>query len=138
MKYTVQFDGGTRRSNPGPGYGSYRIKAETASGVEVLRDQITRKDFKWEMTNNAAEYRTLISALLDLMVYTADQEGGHTFIIKSDSQLLVKQMTGEYTVKDPSLQLLASIANEIIHEALTGTVEFVWIKRDENVKVLGH
>jgi ribonuclease HI len=58
--YIVIFDGGSR-GNPGPGYGSYRLR--TRDG----REDVRRLEFGEAMTNNEAEYRTLIAALDDLI-----------------------------------------------------------------------
>jgi probable phosphoglycerate mutase len=89
----ANIDGGAR-GNPGPaGY-----------GVHIQRDDGTVVELKEAVgiaTNNVAEYRGLLAAL-----EWATRHGIETLHIKSDSDLLVKQMRGEYRVKHPGLQPL--------------------------------
>jgi len=90
MIYTNS-DGGARR-NPGPG----------AIGVIVREEgKILRKYSKFigeNVTNNIAEYEALIKALEIASEYTKDEV---TCIL--DSELIVKQLLGEYAVKHPKL-----------------------------------
>ena len=57
--YTIIFDGGSR-GNPGEGYGSYELRTRAER-------QIERLTFGDHVTNNEAEYRTLIAALRDVL-----------------------------------------------------------------------
>ena len=57
--------------------------------------------FLGNATNNVAEYNGLVAALR-----YAQQNGHRAVRVKSDSELLVKQMRGEYRVKNPGLQTL--------------------------------
>ena len=87
------------------------------------------------MTNNIAEYHAVIEAL----TYTVTRAGvlaerrmGVT--VYGDSQLVIRQITGEYQTRQPHLaelrrQVLA-LADELGHAGVS--VEFVWIPRDEN------
>lgn len=87
-------DGGAR-GNPGPaGYG---VRIEDAGGrlVAELCQALG------SATNNVAEYQALIAALS----YAA-AHGFRVVHIRSDSELLVRQMRGEYRVKHPRLQPL--------------------------------
>ena len=90
MIYTNS-DGGAR-GNPGPG----------AIGVIIRREgQILRKysGFIGEnVTNNIAEYEALIKALEIASEYTKDEV---TCIL--DSELIIKQLLGEYKVRHPNL-----------------------------------
>ena len=111
-------DGGAR-GNPGPaGYG---VRVETADGVlvEELHGAIG------VATNNAAEYRGLIAALTFL-----DERGCLDSTIRSDSQLLTKQMVGEYRVRNPGLAPLYREASRLV--ARLGRVTFEHIPRAEN------
>ena len=87
-------DGGSR-GNPGPaGYG---VRIEDPDGKICAE----LKGFLGIATNNVAEYRGLIAALTYLV------DAGHRqVLIKSDSQLLIRQMRGEYRVRHPALQKL--------------------------------
>jgi ribonuclease HI len=94
LAVVMYIDGGAR-GNPGPaGYG---VRIETASGdlLEEIRGAIGIA------TNNVAEYRGLIAALAHAL-----DRGYRSVRIRSDSELLVKQMRGEYRVKHPGLQPL--------------------------------
>ena len=89
-------DGGAR-GNPGPaGYG-VRIEAADGTLIEELYGGLGIN------TNNAAEYNGLLAALR-----WAVDRGERQVEIRADSELLVKQMRGEYPVKHPGLQPLAA------------------------------
>ncbi len=113
-------DGGAR-GNPGPaGYG---VRIERADGVlvEELHGGIG------VATNNVAEYHGLLAALSYL-----DEHAYRDVTIRSDSQLLTKQMRGEYRVRNPGLQVLHREAR-----ALVGRLErvrFEHIPRSENAE----
>lgn len=97
-------DGGAR-GNPGPaGYG-VRIEREDGTVVDELRGAIG------VTTNNVAEYRGLIAALTYLRDH-AHREA----IVRSDSQLLIKQMLGEYRVRHPRLRPLYEQARALASE----------------------
>ncbi len=111
-------DGGSR-GNPGPaGFG---VHIETSAGalVEELREAVG------VATNNVAEYRGLLAAL----TWALDQGCRH-IQIRSDSELLVRQMRGEYRVKNPGLQALHREAREIASKL--GRVTFEHIPRSLN------
>jgi len=96
--YVIIFDGGSR-GNPGPGYGSYIIR--TRKGQEARR----RLEFEETMTNNEAEYRTLIAALEDLIgriERTGKDPSAFTLEIRGDSQLVLAQLQGTFRVRAPS------------------------------------
>jgi probable phosphoglycerate mutase len=111
-------DGGAR-GNPGPaGYGAYiqdgagNVLVELHGGLGIA-------------TNNVAEYNGLLAAL------TWAVEHGHTEVhIRADSELLVKQMRGEYKVKHPGLQPLAARARLLAAEI--GRVRFEHVRREYN------
>jgi probable phosphoglycerate mutase len=92
-------DGGSR-GNPGPA--AYGVRVETPDGVLVTEfgEAIA------PTTNNVAEYRGLIAGL-----EWALAQGHANVRVRSDSELLVKQMRGEYRVKHPGLQPLHAEAD---------------------------
>ena len=94
MSIVAYIDGGAR-GNPGPaGYG---VRIEDEHGTLVAEFN----GFLGSATNNVAEYNGLLAAL------RYAREHGHRKVrIKSDSELLVKQMRGEYRVKNAGLQPL--------------------------------
>jgi ribonuclease HI len=78
-------------------------------------------------TNNVAEYRGLLAAL----TWAADH-GCRTLRIKSDSELLVKQMRGEYRVRNAGLQPLHLKARRLV--AQLGHVTFEHVRRELNTE----
>jgi ribonuclease HI len=114
---TANIDGGSR-GNPGPaGY-----------GVRIARGDGTVVDLKESLgvcTNNVAEYRGLIAALR-----WAEAQGVSRLHVRSDSELLVKQMRGEYRVKSPGLQPLYDEARAIARRI--GSVRFEHVRRELN------
>ncbi len=113
-------DGGSR-GNPGPaGYG-VRIEDGHGTPVDQLHGALGMT------TNNVAEYRGLIAALT-----WAVEHGVRTFEIRSDSQLLVRQMLGIYRVKNAGLLPLAQQARALV--ARIGSVRFTHVPRESNVE----
>ena len=111
-------DGGAR-GNPGPaGYG---VRIETADGqlIEEFSESIG------VATNNVAEYRGLLAAL-----EWARSRHPSAVHVRSDSQLLVQQMLGNYKVRHPSLQPLHAKAQLLTHEI--GRVSFEHVRREAN------
>jgi probable phosphoglycerate mutase len=114
---TAFIDGGAR-GNPGPaGYG---VHIELPDGsIEELHGGLGIA------TNNVAEYNGLLAAL-----QWAIDHGHRTVRIKADSELLVKQMRGEYKVKHPGLQPLVARARLLV--AQLDDVTFQHVRREQN------
>jgi ribonuclease HI len=111
-------DGGAR-GNPGPaGYG-VRIEAADGSLIEELHGGLGIA------TNNVAEYNGLLAALQ----WAVDHDCRRVHI-RADSELLVKQMRGEYKVKNPGLQPLYVRARLLA--AQLDEVRFEHVRRDFN------
>jgi ribonuclease HI len=111
-------DGGAR-GNPGPaGYG-VRIEAPDGTVLDELHGALGIA------TNNVAEYNGLLAALRWAIAHA--EPDVH---IRSDSELLVKQMRGEYKVKHPGLQSLVAQARLLIMEL--GQVELEHVRREQN------
>ncbi len=101
---TAFIDGGAR-GNPGPaGYG---VHIEDAEGNVVAE----LSEYLGHQTNNFAEYSGLLAAL-DYAV----QHGHAALKVVSDSELLVKQMRGDYKVKSPELKVLYDQARPMIRK----------------------
>ena len=114
---TANIDGGSR-GNPGPaGYG---VAIERADGTIV-----ELKEFLGTCTNNVAEYHGLLAALR-----WAAEHKASPLLVRSDSELLVKQMRGEYRVKNPGLQPLYEEARALIKRI--GRVTFEHVRREFN------
>lgn len=97
---TIHIDGAAR-GNPGPAAFAFVIAQD---GCPTLRE----KGRLGETTNNVAEYTALVRAL-----EKATELGGKRLLIHSDSELLVKQMNGEYRVKSDDLRPLFQQAREL-------------------------
>jgi probable phosphoglycerate mutase len=112
-------DGGSR-GNPGPaGYG---VRIERADGtIEEIKESLG------VATNNVAEYRGLLAALA-----WAVRSGIRRLHIRSDSELLVKQMRGEYRVKNAGLQPLWAEARRLVQQI--GDVRFEHVRREANAE----
>jgi ribonuclease HI len=113
----ANIDGGSR-GNPGPaGYG---VRIERSDGTIIeLKQAISLA------TNNVAEYSGLVAALT-----WASEQGLDSLHIRSDSELLVKQMRGEYRVKNPGLLPLYDTAKRLAREI--GRVQFEHVRRELN------
>ena len=93
-KITIHSDGAAR-GNPGPAAAGAVLTADDGTIVaEVSR-------YLGEMTNNQAEYRALI-----LAVEEALRQGASELCIYADSELMVRQIKGEYRVKHEDLKPL--------------------------------
>ncbi len=111
-------DGGAR-GNPGPaGYG-VRVEDEQGRLVAELHQPLGIA------TNNVAEYNALLAALR----YAVDR-GQRVVHIRSDSELLVRQMRGEYRVRHAGLQLLVAEARRLASQL--DRVVFTHVPRGQN------
>lgn len=98
----MNFDGGSR-GNPGPAAAA--AVASDASGGELA----DRTELVGEATNNVAEYRALL-----LAIGLATELGASEVELVGDSQLIVRQVRGEYKVKDSGLKPLHAEALEAL------------------------
>ena len=100
MHLKINIDGAAR-GNPGPAAFAYVISRP--GGPDIDESGCLGK-----ATNNVAEYTALVRAL-----ERAAALGGEELQINSDSELLVKQMNGQYRVKNPDLRALYEEAKEL-------------------------
>jgi len=114
----VYTDGGAR-GNPGPAGFGVRIEEPDGTLVEELSEPLGIA------TNNIAEYRALVAALEH-----AASRGATTVAVRSDSELMVKQMRGEYRVKSAGLRPLYEQATRLA--AAFARVTFEHIPRSKN------
>jgi ribonuclease HI len=113
-------DGGSR-GNPGPaGYGVHVTDGAGHVVAELY-------GYLGTATNNTAEY----AGLLALLEY-ARVEGATALRVLSDSELLVKQIKGEYRVKHPGLRVLHEAARRLM--AAIPSVEVEHVPREQNVE----
>ena len=78
----------------------------SAPDGEILQEA---SELLGEATNNVAEYRALITAMQE-----ARKLGAKKVVIRGDSELVIKQMRGEYRVKNPDMRLLHDEAQAIL------------------------
>lgn len=123
------FDGGSL-GNPGPGYGSYIITL--LDGREVRR----RVDFRRTLTNNEAEYRTLIAGLRDVHGLFGADAAQVALEVRGDSQLVSEQLQGNWKASDPRMRALRDQALELLQRFRSW--HFVRVPRRESVRRLGH
>jgi ribonuclease HI len=117
-KLIVNVDGGAR-GNPGPA----AIAAVASSPEGELLEE--RRERIGLATNNVAEYRALL-----LGIELADSHGASEVDLVGDSELIVRQVNGEYRVKDAALRDL----NDRVQAALRGFDRWSirHVRRDEN------
>ena len=111
-------DGGAR-GNPGPAAYGYVLEGDDGTVLAAHGEAMG------VATNNVAEYSALIAGLekaLELAV--GDLE------VVSDSELMVKQMRGEYKVKNAALRELSLRAGQLAREV--GSVRYTAIRREHN------
>jgi probable phosphoglycerate mutase len=118
VKAKLSTDGGAR-GNPGPAAFGYVLEAEDGTVLAAHGERIG------VATNNVAEYRALLAGLekaLELAVGEVE--------VVSDSELLVKQMRGEYRVKNAALRELSLQAARLAREI--GKVSYTAVRREHN------
>lgn len=117
-KIRMNTDGASRGN---PGLSSYGIYVTDSDGNVV--DEISEP--LGLQTNNYAEYTAVVRAL----ELAAENKVAHV-IVRSDSELLIRQLNGQYKVKSESLRPLYSRCIELAKKI--GTVEFVHVRRELN------
>jgi ribonuclease HI len=118
--YRANIDGGSR-GNPGPA--SYGVVIRSPKGEVVAR----LKKYIGRMTNNVAEYYGLIAAL-----DYAQSNHIHALRVESDSELLVKQMRGNYKVKSADLKPLFERAKKMSQSFVSFRIDHVY--REQNAE----
>ena len=118
MKARLYTDGGAR-GNPGPAAYGYVLEADDGTVLDARGETIG------VATNNVAEYRALLAGLTKALELGLDE-----LDVISDSELLVKQMNGEYRVKNAALVDLSLEAAHLARKI--GRVTYSAVRRTEN------
>jgi ribonuclease HI len=118
VKATLWTDGGAR-GNPGPAAFAYVLEAEDGGALAAHGEAIG------VATNNVAEYSALVAGL-----EKAVELGVRELEVVSDSELMVKQMRGEYKVKNEALRELWARAGRLAREV--GSVRYTAVRREHN------
>jgi ribonuclease HI len=124
--YRVNIDGGSR-GNPGPAAYGVVIRDPRGEIVAKLKKYIGRS------TNNVAEYYGLIAAL-----DYAQAKGIRALRVESDSELLVKQMRGQYKVKSGDLQPLFERAHKMSKGFEFFRIEHVYREQNREADALAN
>jgi ribonuclease HI len=118
VKAKLFTDGGAR-GNPGPAAYGYVLEAEDGTVLDARGEAIGHA------TNNVAEYSALVAGL-----EKAAELGVRELEVVSDSELLVKQMRGEYRVKNEALRGLWERASDL--ERSFARVRYTAVRRAHN------
>lgn len=120
MSEMIIHSDGAARGNPGP--------AGAGAVVEDSHGRVVAEVCRYlsdEMTNNQAEYHALILAVKEAL-----EKGATRLKIYADSELVVKQVNGEYKVKNDGIKPLHQEAMALLRK--TGGYEIEYIPREKN------
>jgi ribonuclease HI len=118
VKARLFTDGGSR-GNPGPAAYAFVLEGEDGTVLDARGEAIG------VATNNVAEYAALVAGL-----ERAVEAGVNELEVVSDSELMVKQMRGEYKVKNRALQDLFLDASRLARSV--GRVTYTAVRREHN------
>jgi len=110
---------GACRGNPGVSAIGVIIRTPTGQVVKSVCRAVG------SMTNNQAEYHAVISALEEAL-----KLGATELSLRSDSELVVKQLSGKYQVKNPGLEVLYTRVKML--ETKFKSVKYQYIPRERN------
>lgn len=124
MAVTIYTDGGSR-GNPGPAGAGAAVYKDDKRIAEV-------SEFLGKQTNNYAEYQALLLGL-----EACRQELGSpvkdTVTVKMDSELIIRQMNGQYKVRNSTMKLMHADVMSIVHESFPH-ITFKHVRREFNVE----
>ncbi|MFL5761656.1 MAG: ribonuclease HI family protein [Thermomicrobiales bacterium] len=130
--YSIVFDGGAI-GNPGLGYGSFEIIGP--EGLRIL-ERVEFSENGEQVTNNEAEYKTLIRALERLLAEIDGDPKRASVTIHGDSLLIVNQVNGDWKIKKPQLRELKEQVVQLLNKF--GETGLRWHDRLNSVWILGH
>lgn len=117
-RFSIFTDGGAR-GNPGP------------AAIGIVIDELKFGEYIGETTNNVAEYKAVIFALKKTAELAgAGNEDRASLVIHTDSELIARQIQGEYKVKQPHLEVLKNEAVRLMRPF--AEVQFVIVRREKN------
>ena len=122
-KIIINTDGGSR-GNPGPSAIGVVIEGRGREGKLLWQKKF--KEFLGTATNNIAEYKAMILALKEVRKLA----GGADIEVRTDSELMYRQIIGQYKVKDANLKLLFNEV-EYLKQDLKN-IAFRHVPREEN------
>ena len=122
----VYFDGLCQPINPG-GISCYAFVVKSGGRLLHSAYGVAGEPFSDESTNNVAEYTAFIKALQWLL---ENNLGRAKVEIKSDSQLIVNQLTGDYKVK--SKRIISLYKQVLLLKSKFQDIQIKWIPREKN------
>ena len=120
MRLIVNVDGGAR-GNPGPAAIGVVVRDDDGEVIADAAEPIGTA------TNNVAEYRALIRG-----IEMAAEHGATELVLRGDSELVVKQIRGEYRVKDAGLKPLHAEARSKL--SAFSAWKFEHVRREQNAE----
>lgn len=118
-KSVIIYTDGASRGNPGLASIGIHVTTEDGESLQDISEALGLE------TNNVAEYTAVLRAL-----EMAKQNKVHTVTLRSDSELMIRQMTGLYKVKSEGLKELYSQCQKLV--AQIGDVRFEHVRREFN------
>ncbi len=125
-KPIIIFTDGGARGNPGPAGSGAVVRGPDGKIVAEISEYLGHQ------TNNFAEYTALVLALTAAREAFGDPVS-HPVEVKMDSELIVKQMKGEYKVKHPVLKEKNLEVRTLIHASFP-VISFTHVRRAENAE----
>ena len=119
-KFILQFDGGSR-GNPGPAGIGVTLSNDRSEIIYELGE------FLGSCTNNVAEYTALLRGLAAALAL-----GAKSLQVRADSELVVRQINGQYRVKSPDLKPLYQQAIGLMKQI--GNVQIAHVYREGNTR----
>ncbi|HEY0979615.1 MAG TPA: reverse transcriptase-like protein [Candidatus Paceibacterota bacterium] len=123
MRFTIYADGGAR-GNPGPAGSGAIVRNESGETVATV------SEFLGVATNNVAEYTAVLRAFETLAAMLEDKAREADLDVRLDSMLVVKQMGGEWRIKNEGLKPLAARVAELARRFRS--VSYTHVYRDQN------
>jgi ribonuclease HI len=120
----VVYTDGASRGNPGPSSIGAAIYVDGPDGLEEVA---SISEPIGHTTNNVAEYKAVVAALELVGVF-----GPAEVVVRADSQLLVRQLDGDYRVKSPNLKPLFAEVRRLVENL--PNVEFEHVRRELNTR----
>lgn len=111
---------GASRGNPGPAALGFIITSKAGESLVQVGRRIG------EQTNNFAEYMAVVEALRVCV-----EGGAKSVVLRSDSELLIQQMVGEYQVNSESLAVLHQLVKKML--PFFEKIQFEHVAREKNV-----
>ena len=133
MKKIIIFTDGAARGNPGPAGAGVVICNEKSQPIKRY------SKFLGKTTNNEAEYQALIFALKMFKKLSGKKMAKATEVeVRADSQLMVKQLKGEYKILDEKLQPLFLEAWNLCLDFKNFKIKFISREKNKEADILAN